>query len=61
MRNSQMNDRQINRQNKTLKQPPDMQNENGQQNGKGRTKTQNDGSDTATGVDTTSGATKKGK
>ena len=56
-----MNDRQINRQNKTLKQPPDMQNENGQQNGKGRTKTQNDGSDTATGVDTTSGATKKGK
>ena len=59
--NSQMNDRQNNRQNKTLKQNPDMQNENGQQNGKGRTKTQNDGSDTATGVDTTSGATKKGK
>ena len=61
MRNSQMNDRQINRQNKSPKQTPDMQNENGQQNGKGRTKMQNDGSETTTNVDTTSGATKKGK
>ena len=60
-RNSQPNDRQNGLQNKSPKQTPDMQNENGQQNGKGRTKTQNDGSDTATGVDTTSGATKKGK
>ena len=56
-----MNDRQNNWQNKSPKQTPDMQNENGQQNGKGRTKTQNDGSDTATGVDITCGATKKGK
>ncbi|MBR3740144.1 MAG: hypothetical protein IKN04_06725 [Clostridia bacterium] len=56
-----MNDRQINRQNKSPKQTPDMQNENGQQNGKGRTKMQNDGSETTTNVDTTSGATKKGK
>lgn len=60
-RNSQPNDRQNGLQNKSPKQTPDMQNENGQQNGKGRTKTQSDGSDTATGVDTTSGATKKGK
>ena len=60
-RNSQPNDRQNGLQNKSPKQTSDMQNENGQQNGKGRTKTQNDGSDTATGVDTTSGATKKGK
>ena len=59
--NSQMNDRQNNRQKQTLKQNPDIKTENGQQNGKGWTKTQNDGSDTATGVDTTSGATKKGK
>ena len=57
----QQTDRQNNRQNKSPKQNPIMQNENSQQNGKGRTKTQNDGSDTATGVDTTSGATKKGK
>ena len=59
--NGRQNDRQNNWQNKSPKQTPDMQNENGQQNGKGRTKTQKDGSDTATGVDTTSGATKKGK
>ena len=57
----QQTDRQNGRRNKSPKQNPDMQNENGQQNGKGRTKTQNDGSDTATDVDTTSGATKKGK
>ncbi len=59
--NGRQNDRQYDRQNKSPKQTPDMQNENGQQNGKGRTKTQKDGSDTAPGVDTTSGATKKGK
>lgn len=60
-RNSQPNGRQYDRRNKSPKQNPDAQNENGQQNGKGRTKTQNDGSETTTNVDTTSGATKKGK
>ena len=59
--NGRQNDRQYDRRNKSPKQNPDAQNENDQQNGKGRTKTQNDGSETTTNVDTTSGATKKGK